>query len=113
MSPEVEVNFDSIESAHEFVALLAEAVAGAKHDIAGDIQRETGSKYPRRQQALQIAFYNLEKLELHMRKSRRILNDLRSLRRLLFEERKRNPRAFQTAVVSNRSAASPANPDAA
>jgi hypothetical protein len=37
--------------------------------------------------ALRLALYNLEKLEFHFHKSVRILNDLRSLRRLLFEER--------------------------
>jgi hypothetical protein len=37
--------------------------------------------------ALRIALDNLEKLELHVNRSSRILNDLRSLRRLLFEER--------------------------
>lgn len=34
-----------------------------------------------------MALYNLEKLEVHLSRSSRILNDLRTLRRLLFEER--------------------------
>ena len=79
--------FDSIESAYEFVALLAETVLEAKKDIEADVQRESSSKFPRRLDALRTALYSMEKLELHMSKSRRILNDLRSLRRLLFEER--------------------------
>ena len=79
--------FDSIESAHEFVALLAETVREAKKDIEADVQRESVSRSPRRLDALRTALYSMEKLELHMNKSRRILNDLRSLRRLLFEER--------------------------
>jgi hypothetical protein len=37
--------------------------------------------------ALRVAAYNVEKLEFHLNRSSRILNDLRSLRRLLFEER--------------------------
>lgn len=87
MSHEIQSTFDSIESAHEFVGLLAEAVAGAKQDLEGDVERESNAKFPRRLQALRVALYSVEKLELHMRKSRTILNDLRTLRRLLFEER--------------------------
>jgi len=79
--------FDSIESAHEFVALLAESVREAKREVEADVERESGSETPRRLDALRTTLYSMEKLELHMNKSRRILNDLRSLRRLLFEER--------------------------
>jgi hypothetical protein len=83
--------FDSIESAHEFVALLAETVRQAKQDVEADVQRESSSGAPRHLDALRTALYSMEKLELHMNKSRRILNDLRSLRRLLFEERATKP----------------------
>ena len=79
--------FESIESAHDFVGLFSDSVADAKRDIEKDIQRESTSNAPRRLDALRLAAYNLEKLEVHLNKSRRILNDLRSLRRLLFEER--------------------------
>jgi hypothetical protein len=79
--------FDSIESAHDFVSLFSDSVAEAKREIDSDIQRELTSNTPRRLDALRLAAYNLEKLEVHLNKSRRILNDLRSLRRLLFEER--------------------------
>ena len=84
--------FDSIESAHQFVALLAETVAQAKRDVEADVQRESGSQSPRRLDALRTALYSMEKLEQHMNQSRRILNDLRSLRRLLFEERTATPK---------------------
>ena len=79
--------FESIESAHDFISLFSDSVADAKRDIEFDMQRELKSNAPRRLDALRLAAYNLEKLELHLNKSRRILNDLRSLRRLLFEER--------------------------
>jgi hypothetical protein len=79
--------FDSIESAHEFVALLAETVREAKRDVEADVQRESASESPRRLDALRTTLYSMEKLEAHMNQSRRILNDLRSLRRLLFDER--------------------------
>jgi len=79
--------FDSIESAHDFVSLFFDSVADAKRDIESDIQREAAAPASRRLDALRLAAYNLEKLEQHVKKSRVILNDLRSLRRLLFEER--------------------------
>jgi len=79
--------FESIESAHDFVSLFSDSVSDAKREIENDMQREMTSNAPRRLDALRLAAYNLEKLELHLNKSRRILNDLRSLRRLLFEER--------------------------
>ncbi len=79
--------FESIESAHDFVTLFTDSVADAKRDIESDIQRELTADASRRLDALRLAAYNLEKLEMHLCKSRRILNDLRSLRRLLFQER--------------------------
>jgi hypothetical protein len=79
--------FDSIESAHDFVSLFVASVADAKREIESDIQREVNAPASRRLDALRLAAYNLEKLEQHVKKSRVILNDLRSLRRLLFEER--------------------------
>jgi hypothetical protein len=82
-----EVPFDSIESAHQFVELFVKAVFESKRDIDTDVEREKGSNVPRRLEALQIVAYKLEALELCLTKSRRILNDLRSLRRLLFDER--------------------------
>jgi hypothetical protein len=87
MNREPGSTFESIESAHEFVALLADVVAEAKRDITADVQREAASQSPRRLDALRITLYSLEKLEIHMNSSRRILNDLRSIRRLLFQER--------------------------
>jgi hypothetical protein len=79
--------FDSIESAHEFITLLAQTIYEVKLDIEADIEREQTSNLPRRLDALRMVVYTLEKLELHMNRSRRALNDLRTLRRLLFEER--------------------------
>jgi hypothetical protein len=87
MNREAGSPFESIESAHEFVTLLADAVQDAKRDVAADVQREASSEFPRRLEALRLTLYTLEKLEIHMNSSRRLLNDLRSIRRLLFQER--------------------------
>jgi uncharacterized membrane protein YccC len=96
--------FESIESAREFVTLLSEAVAQAKQDVEADVQRESSSNSPRRQDALRTALYSMEKLEQHMNQSRRILNDLRSLRRLLFEERTAKPNPLPNAQSTNHEA---------
>lgn len=97
-----EVAFDSIESAQEFVTLFAQVVLETKRDIEADIQREMNSNFSRRLEALQIIVYSLGTLELHLKKSRRILNDLRSLRRLLLGERNNGalaarPKSIRTA----------------
>ena len=96
----IETTFDSIESAHEFVGLLTEAVVEAKRDIEADVLRESGWKDSRRQEALRLALYNLEKLAIHMNKSRRVLNDLRSLRRLLLEERSAGALTVQPGSIA-------------
>ena len=38
----IEITFDSIESAHEFVGLLTEAVVEAKRDIEADVPEGIG-----------------------------------------------------------------------
>ena len=87
MSYEPETPFDNIESAHEFIDLLKEAIDEAKQDVDSQIAAAEGEGAERRQQALKLVQYNLTKLGYHVTTSRRILNDLRSLRRLLLEER--------------------------
>ena len=79
--------FDSIDSAQQFVELLAEAVEEARCEVKKQIAEAAGPALDRRKQALQLVAYNLGKLATHLASSRRILNDLRSLRRLLLEER--------------------------
>jgi len=78
--------FESIESAHEFLKLLAASVIDARGDVKSDLRAETVFE-PRRQQAQRLVLYKLELLEKHLKTSQRLLNDLRSLRRLLFDER--------------------------
>jgi len=79
--------FDNIESSHEYVSLLAKAVEEAVAEIDADIALASGSEADRRKEALQLVRFHLGKLSSHMTSSRRILNDLRTLRRLLLEER--------------------------
>jgi hypothetical protein len=79
--------FDNIESSHEYVSLLAKAVDEAIAEIDSDIALSSGNEADRRKEALQLVRFHLSKLSGHMTSSRRILNDLRTLRRLLLEER--------------------------
>jgi hypothetical protein len=110
MRPQIEDQFETLESAHEFVALLAETVADAKRELESDVQRESASNASRRLDALQIALYGLGKLELHVSRTKRILNDLRTLRRLLFEERGTTS-AVQSAIAQHASHAVPVSPN--
>jgi hypothetical protein len=75
--------FESIESAQEYIGLLAQVVTEAQQAVQVDIQGSAESARPRRVEALRLIGYNLEKLASHLKTSRRILNDLRMLRRIL------------------------------
>jgi formiminotetrahydrofolate cyclodeaminase len=79
--------FDSVENAHQYVRLLVEAITEAKGEIAADLGAAAQAKSERRVQALQIVQFKLDKLEQHLQSSSRLLNDLRTLRRLLLDER--------------------------
>ena len=87
MSYEAETPFDSIEGSHEYVAMLAESLSEARRDVEAEVAAAERDGAERRKQALLLVAYNLAKLHLHITTSRRILNDLRSLRRLLLAER--------------------------
>jgi len=87
VSEEAETPFDSIEGSHEYVAMLAEALNEARRDVEAEIAAAEREGAIPRKQGLLLVSYNLAKLDLHITSSRRILNDLRSLRRLLLAER--------------------------
>ncbi len=87
VSDRAETPFDSIEGSHEYVALLAEAIEEARSEVESEIAAAEGDGAERRKEALLLVSYNLAKLNLHITTSRRILNDLRTLRRLLLAER--------------------------
>jgi hypothetical protein len=89
---EPETPFDSIESSHEYVGLLAEALEEARAAIQEEIALAERENAARRGEALQLVAFKLEKLKAHITASRRLLNDLRSLRRLLLQQRTRGAR---------------------
>src|SRR5262245_57200146 len=112
MTYEPETPFDSIEGAQEYVGLLSEAMAEARAGIEEDIAVARGEEAPRRLEALQLVTYKLERLQQHLVASRRILNDLRTLRRLLLSERagKVETRSPAAPEEPRRRAPSPARP---
>ena len=87
MNAELSKPFESIESAHEFVALLEDSIREAVDDVRGHLRDAEASSDERQVRALNLALYKLTQLATNMHKSRRALNDLRSIRRLLFTER--------------------------
>jgi hypothetical protein len=80
--------FDGIEGAQEYVELLAEAIAEAEASIQEDLVLARDEAASRRADALRVVAFKLQKLRAHITSSRRILNDLRTLRRLLLAERR-------------------------
>lgn len=99
MNHSLQTPFDSVENAHQYIRLLAEAIAEAKGEIAADLSAAEISNEERRVQALQIVQFKLDKLEKHLQSSSRLLNDLRTLRRLLLEERVEAASAGQNSAA--------------
>jgi hypothetical protein len=94
-----ETPFDNIESSHEYVALLAEAIEEARREVDAEIALAEQEEAERRKEALLLVSFNLSRLEVQIKSSRRILNDLRTLRRLLLAERK--PAASRRAAATD------------
>jgi hypothetical protein len=88
MGNQAETPFDNVKSALEYVGYLLEATHEAQKQIEEEIGRASNPELARRKQALQLVSYKLAQLSAHISTSRRILNDLRILRRLLLEEKK-------------------------
>lgn len=75
--------FESIESAQEYLTLLAQVIVESQQAVEADIHVNAESNRPRRVEALRLIGFKLDKLGTHIKTSRRILNDLRMLRRIL------------------------------
>lgn len=79
--------FDTIESTQEFNELFETAIGETLVDVQGQVELAREARDERRLEALLLVVHKLEKLSFHVGRSRRLLNDLRTLRRLFFEER--------------------------
>jgi hypothetical protein len=93
-----ETPFDSIESAQEYLTLLSEVIAETRLEVEADFALLADAAETRRRDAMQLVGYKLERLESHVAVSRRLLNDLRLLRRLLLAERQGSEAAEEAAV---------------
>jgi predicted Holliday junction resolvase-like endonuclease len=86
-----ETPFQNVEAAHEYVRLLAEAVRQARAEVVQDLEEAKAVREARREEALRLVAWKLERLEAHLESSRHLLNDLRRMRRLLLGEDVRPP----------------------
>jgi hypothetical protein len=99
VSDPLQTPFDSVENAQQYLRLLVEVIAEAKSEIEADLGAAALAKSERRAQALQVVQFKLDKLEQHLKTSSRLLNDLRTLRRLLLEERSESTSAGQNSAA--------------
>lgn len=84
---EIDQPFDTIESAHEFMNVLAATTLDAMRDLKRDRDLAIREGETRRAQAIDLAIFKLKMLGCYVYKGRRMLNDLRILRRLILNER--------------------------
>jgi hypothetical protein len=79
--------FDSIEGAQEYLTMVAETALDTMRDLRRDKETALQEGAARRAQAIDLAIFKLKQFNCHVYKSRRMLNDLRILRRLILNER--------------------------
>ena len=94
--------FDSIESAHDYIRLLREAVDEAERTIEREIAQPCAFTGRRHLDALRLVDYKLKSLRQHFVVSQRLLTDLRTLRRYLLDERS-SERTAAEAVTADAS----------
>jgi hypothetical protein len=87
LSNTAQTPFDSVENAQQYLRLLLAAILEARQEVEADLAAATNARLERRLQALQLVRFKLDKLAHHLHSSSRLLNDLRTLRRLLLNER--------------------------
>jgi hypothetical protein len=80
--------FDSLESAHNYLSLLREALEEAQASILDDAEVAQKQGATRRLDALQLVDHKLDRLRQNLLSSLVLINDLRTLRRLLLVERR-------------------------
>jgi hypothetical protein len=97
MTQEPDSPFETLESAYGFVSLLREAVDDAYGTILDETARAqaTGGT-GRRLDALRLVDHKLNCLRQNVLASLVLLNDLRTLRRLLLRERKGDPKTDES-----------------
>ena len=84
---ELERPFETIESAHDFMDILAATILEVTVELQHDRDHSLLHGERRQAQAIDLAIFKLKMLSCYVFKSRRALNDLRILRRLILNER--------------------------
>ena len=75
--------FSTIENAHEFLGFLGEAIDEAIVEVRQELSGCTDFQEERQRDAWRVVLHTTTKLSSHVAASRRLLNDLRTLRNLL------------------------------
>jgi len=83
----VDAPFASIEDAHEYVTLLTEVATHTRQSIQDALAAVDPAETGRRVDLLRLIDYKIWQLQSHLTTTLRLLNDLRTLRRLLLNER--------------------------
>ena len=83
MTDVAEQPFQSIESAHDFMQVLENVIVDAQGELQRMLDDANSASDGRRTEALRLALFKISQLDVHTRKSRRILNDLGLIRSLL------------------------------
>ncbi|HEX7248811.1 MAG TPA: hypothetical protein VF262_00355 [Burkholderiales bacterium] len=97
--------FDSIEGSLEYLHLLREVIDKTRKTVEQDVATAEAEGAARRLQALRLVIYKLDRLAFHMDAGHRTLNDLRTLRRLFYGERQREPEAASVPALAPQAAA--------
>jgi hypothetical protein len=84
---ELDQPFDTIESTQEFMNVLAATILDVMKELSDARTQAIKEKEDRRARAIELATFKLKMLGCYVHKSRRTLNDLRILRRLILNER--------------------------
>ena len=69
------------------MGILAETILDARKELDEEHRRAVSQGEERRARGVALAIFKLKTLNAHVHKSRRALNDLRMLRRLIVNER--------------------------
>jgi hypothetical protein len=78
--------FDTLDSAHDYLRLLAEQVVAVNVEIGDDLRHVHDGAAGRTGDALRLVSYKLHQLEAHVTAARALLNDLKMLRRVLVRD---------------------------
>ena len=84
---EIDQPFDTIESAQEFMNVLASTVLDVMKELSDARRQAEREGEERKARAIDLAVFKLKTLGCYVHKSRRALNDLRIIRRLILNER--------------------------